>query len=89
MRKLGNNRWHDNVNVHFELGDEDLDRYEINVDAWYIIEPKTKDYPGIEYVDEVYINTINKNGIDLDFTKQKDIPEEIKQAVIEELEFNL
>ncbi len=69
--------------VFIDVPDEEFgfDRYEVNVDVWFVEEPEVD----LAYVKDIWVNTIKKNGneIDWDF---KDPDLEVKQAIINELE---
>jgi hypothetical protein len=79
MRKLSKYKWTDRRKINFVI---DLDEYFVDVDVWVIDEPDTN----IKYVDDIYINSILKNGDDYKFLYQRDIEKDIVTQVINYLE---
>ena len=84
MKQIKEYTWHDQRRIEFELDDENggYDQYEAFVDFWFVNEPDVN----FKSVDEVYINSLIKNGEEVHFIKQSDIPYEIHDAVVNQLE---
>jgi hypothetical protein len=84
MKQIKDHTWHDQRRVEFELDDENggYDRYEAFVDFWFVNEPDVN----YKSVDEVYINSLIKNGEEVNFIKQSDIRIEVHDAIVNQLE---
>lgn len=84
MKQIKENTWHDQRRIEFELDDDNggYDHYEAFVDFWFVIEPDVN----FKSVDEVYINSLIKNNDEVNFLKQSDIPIEVHDAVVRQLE---
>jgi len=84
MKQIKEHTWHDQRRIEFELDDDNggYDRYEAFVDFWFVSEPDVN----YKSVDEVYVNTLTKNGEEYNFIKQSDIPYEVHDAIVNHLE---
>lgn len=84
MKQIKEHTWHDQRRIEFEVDDDEggYDSYEAFVDFWFVNEPDVN----YKSVDEVYINSLTKNGEDYHFIKQSDIPSEIQDAIVNYLE---
>lgn len=84
MKQIKEHTWHDQRKIFIDLDDNNggYDRYEAFVDFWFVNEPDV-DYKS---VDDVYINSLTKNGEDYHFIKQSDIASEVKDAIVNHLE---
>lgn len=84
MKQIKEYTWHDQRRVEFELDDEKggYDHYEAFVDFWFVNEPDVN----YKSVDEVYINSLIKDGEEVHFIKQSDIASEVKDAIVNYLE---
>lgn len=83
MKKIKDNTYHDQKRVEFELDNGDgYDHYEAFVDFWFVNEPDVN----YKSVDEIYVNSLIKNGEEVNFIKQSDIASEVKDAIVNYLE---
>ncbi len=83
MKQIKEHTWHDQRRIEFDVDTGDgYDHYEAFVDFWFVIEPDVN----FKSVDEVYINSLIKNGGEYHFIKQSDIPYEVHDAVVNMLE---
>lgn len=75
MKILSKYKWQDRRTINFTI---DLDEYVVDVDFWVIDEPDTN----VKYIDDIYINSILKNGDEYKFLYQRDIDKEITNEVV-------
>ena len=87
MKQIKEYTWHDQRRIEFEVDDDKdgYDHYEALVDFWFVNEPEVN----FKAVDEIYINSLIKNGDEVHFIKQSEIASEIKNAVINYLEHEI
>lgn len=62
-----------------------IDCYKVDVNFWVIYDPEVN----YKVIDDFYINSIEKNGEELEFILQKDIPEELKTEILNQLEYEV
>lgn len=87
MRKISNSMYHGQMKffVEVENEDEDLDVYEGDLDVFVVYEPEND----IKYVDEIYINHLFKEGEEIKFVKQEEIPQKVRDAILKWAEYEI
>lgn len=87
MRKISNSMYHGQMKffVEVENEDEDLDVYEGDLDVFVIYEPEND----LKYVDEIYINHLFKEGEEIKFVKQEEIPQKVRDAILEYVKYEV
>lgn len=87
MRKISNSMYHGQMKffVEVENEDEDLDVYEGDLDVFVVYEPEND----IKYVDEIYINHLFKEGEEIKFVKQEEIPQNVRDAILEYVKYEV
>lgn len=80
MRKISKSMYHLQMKffVEVENEDEELDNYDGNIDVWVIYEPEND----IKYIDDIYINHLFKEGEEIKFVKQEEIPQKVRDAIL-------
>lgn len=77
---------HDIKKFYVEVENEDdLDNYEGDLDVWVIRDPEN-DYKIIE---DFFINHIYKNGEEINFVKQDEIPQKVRDSILNWLEYEV
>lgn len=81
MRKISNSLYYGQKKFYVEVenDDEDLDVYEGDLDVWVIYEPENY----LKYIDEIYINHLFKEGEEIKFVKQDEIPQKVRDTILE------
>lgn len=87
MRKLSNYKYRDRkkIIISIDNNEKEIDEYLVDVDYWVTAEPDVN----YKIIDDIFVNSIEKNGVDVDFKKQNEISEELKNAIINQLEYEI
>lgn len=87
MKKLSKYKYTNRKKIMLSIDNDyfDIDEYVVDVDFWYTVDPE------VNYIviDEIFVNSIEKNGVDVNFQKQNEISEELKDAIINQLEYEI
>lgn len=87
MRKITNSMYHGQMKFFVEVDNEedDFDVYEGDLDVFVVYEPEND----IKYVDEIYINHLFKEGEEIKFVKQEEIPQKVRDAILEYVKYEV
>lgn len=88
MKKLSDYKYRDRrkkLSISIDNDKEEIDEYLVDVDYWVTDEPDVN----YKIIDDIFVNSIEKNGVDVDFKKQNEISDEIKNAIINQLEYEI
>lgn len=87
MKKLSKYKYTNRKKIMLSIDNDyfDIDEYVVDVDFWYTVDPEVN----YKVIDEIFVNSIEKNGVDVNFQKQNEISEELKDAIINQLEYEI